>query len=171
MNEPRPDNSLSHYLRDILRAMDGASPFSAIALTLTLPDICGSIEYPEMHRPDQVGERYRRWCNEWAQMVTVSGADCYALRCAFLHNGGDEFSGPAARYATFNRTEFTVGQIGGGWAANAIPVGAGQMARIPHETFCRDMVSSAEGWRRARSDDPRVAEAIAGLMRLRPVGP
>jgi hypothetical protein len=58
MNDPLLDNSLSHYLRDILSAMNGASPFSAIALTLTLPDICGSIEYPEMNRPDQVGERY-----------------------------------------------------------------------------------------------------------------
>jgi hypothetical protein len=171
MNEPPPENPLSHYLRDILRALEGGSAFSALALTLALPDICGSIEYPEMNRPGQVGERYRRWCNEWAQMLTVCGADCYALQCAYLHSGSDEFSGPAARRATFNRIEFTFGQVEGGWVANAIRAGAGQMARIPHETFCRDMAGSAEGWRRARSEDPRVIEAIAGLMRIRPAGP
>lgn len=170
MNDPLPDNPLSEYLRDILRAVDGNSPFSAIALTLALPDICGSIEYAQMNGAGQVGNRYRTWCDEWAQMLTVSGADCYALRCAYLHNGVDEFSGPAARQATFNRITFTVGQVGGGWLARALPAGAGQMARIPHETFCRDMVGSAEGWRRARAENPRVTEAIAGLMRIQVAG-
>jgi hypothetical protein len=170
VNDPLPDNPLSEYLRDILRAVGSCSPFSAIALSLALPDICGSIEYPEMNGPGQVGDRYRRWCDEWAQMVTVSGADCYALRCAYLHNGLDEFSGSAARRATFNRIEFTVGQVGGGWVARAVPAGAGQKARIPHETFCRDMAGSAEGWRRFRCADARVTEAIAGLMQIRAAG-
>lgn len=170
MNAPVPNDPLSVYLRDLSHALQAGSPFSALALALALPDICGNIEYPQMHAPNQVGDRYRRWCNEWAQMLTVSGADCYALRCAYLHNGSDEFSGPAARRATFNRIQFTVGQVGGGWAANAIPFGAGLLARIPHETFCRDMVGSAEGWRRQRAQDPRITQAIAGLMPLRPAG-
>jgi hypothetical protein len=167
---PLPADPLSQYLRDIPAAMKGGSPFSALALTLALPDICGSIEYAELNRPNQVGERYRKWCDEWAKMVTVSGADCYALRCAYLHNGTDEFRGPAARLAIFNRIEFTFGQAGGGWLSNAIPSDGGQMVRTPHETFCRDMIGAAEGWRRTRITDPRVTEAIAGLMSLRPAG-
>jgi hypothetical protein len=103
-------------------------------------------------------------------MVAVSGADCYALRCAYLHNGTDEFSGPAARHATFSRIEFTVGQVEGAWAANALRAGEVQIAQIPHEKFCRDMIGSAEGWRRARSEDRRVTEAIVGLMQMRIVG-
>jgi hypothetical protein len=47
MHEPAPDNPLSAHLRYILRARDGGSAFSAIALSPALPDICGSIEYPE----------------------------------------------------------------------------------------------------------------------------
>jgi hypothetical protein len=169
MNEPLPDNPLASYLRDILRAVDNRSPFCAIALTLALPDICGSIEYPQMNGAGQVGARYRRWCDEWARMVVLSGADCYALRCAYLHSGLDEFSGPAARSAIFNRVEFTSGTVGGVWDSRAIPAGAGHKARIPHEMLCRDMTRSAEGWRRARADDSRVAEAIAGLMRIQEV--
>ena len=171
MDAPLPSDPLSCYLRDILAAEKGGSPFSALALTLALPDICGSIEYPELRGPNQVGERYRKWCDEWAKMVTVSGADCYASRCAYLHNGTDEFNGRSARLATFNRIEFTFGQAGGGWVSNALPSGGGQMVRTPHETFCRDMVGSAEGWRRLRADDPRVTEAIAGLMRMQPAEP
>jgi hypothetical protein len=166
VNEPVPDNPLSEYLRDILRAANGCGAFSAIALSLALPDICGSIEYPEMNGPGQVGDRYRRWCDEWARLVSVSGADCYALRCAYLHNGVDEFSGRAAQRALFNRIEFTAGQVGGVWISKAVPAGTGHKARIPHEMFCSDMAHSAEGWRRARAGDPRVTEAIAGLMRI-----
>jgi hypothetical protein len=138
MNEPQPDNPLSAYLRDILSAVETCSPFCAIALTLALPDICGSIEYPEMNGAGQVGARYRRWCDEWARIVVIPSADCYALRCAYLHNGLDEFSGPAARSAIFNRVEFTSGTADGVWDSRAIPTGSGQKARIPHEMFCRD---------------------------------
>ena len=71
----------------------------AIGMALTLPDICGQVEYPDEGR---VGKRYIDWCNQYLLnqgFVTSSKSDnensqhilsgdiCYKLRCAFLHSG------------------------------------------------------------------------------------
>ncbi len=168
MSKRHPPTALDVYLMDMLRASQAGAQHSALALALALPDICASIEYPN---EPKVGVRYRNWCNEWAKLVSVAGVDCYALRCAYLHSGSDEFSGPSAAQAIFERIEFTLGQVGGVWVSQALPPsspGAKQTARIPIETFCRDMATSADAWRRARQSDPRVVERLASLMWMRP---
>lgn len=163
-----PPATLDVYVMDMLRSLSAGAQHSALALALALPDICGSIEYPTERK---VGVRYANWCNTWGKMLAVSGADCYALRCAYLHNGSEEFSGPAAVAALFERIHFTIGQVEGVWKSQALPaeaLGAKQTARIPVETFCRDMATSVDAWCRAHDSDERVAEAIAGLMWMRP---
>lgn len=64
----------------------------ALALALTLPDICAQIEYPNMV---QVGNRYKLWSNEHIDLchddtgnqIKFSGNILYLLRCHFLHSG------------------------------------------------------------------------------------
>lgn len=74
----------------------------ALALALTIPDICGQIEFQQLNG---VGERYILWCNnhvgfcnndlkkngscvDWENQG-FSGAALYQLRCSFLHSGND----------------------------------------------------------------------------------
>lgn len=64
----------------------------ALALALTLPDICGAIKYCS----DEVGDRYIKWSNDHIFLEDPSnngaifaGAALYRLRCAFLHSGND----------------------------------------------------------------------------------
>lgn len=68
---------------------------SALALTLTLPDICGLIEYPKKG----VGERYISWFDNYVYkyyykndtsydgVYEFTGEVCYQLRNKFLHEG------------------------------------------------------------------------------------
>lgn len=71
----------------------------AVGMALTLPDICGQVEYPD---EKHVGKRYVDWCNSYLLnqgFVTSSkstdestqpilpGDICYKLRCALLHSG------------------------------------------------------------------------------------
>lgn len=163
---------LETYILDLRRALRVGSPFSAIALALALPDICGSIEYPDV---EGVGRRYTDWCDTWAQILPIRGAECYALRCAYLHNGSGSFRGSSAKRAeTFNAIELTIGQSGGGWLSRAIPaprpnLAAPMRGRIPHETFCRDMSSAAWGWWMHRKENPAVVQAVGSLLKLTPV--
>lgn len=83
---------------------------SALALALTLPDICGGIEYPELVRRygdgrimldrykeavRDVGSQYIRWFDTYAgeyfkrnpedRQPYLSGERCWQLRCEYLH--------------------------------------------------------------------------------------
>jgi hypothetical protein len=103
----------------------------------------------------------------------MSSADCYALRCAYLHNGKDEFAGPSAKQANFARIEFTLGLNLGGYRSIADPIiseGPKGRVRTPLEDFCRALVSGAIAWRLARAGDTRIVAAIADLMWIRPAG-
>ena len=86
---------------------------AALALALTLPDICGQVEYPDQ----KVGARYRAWINNYVDknilffshifevviptveevnttrtFETITAEDIYQLRCSFLHSGDDDIA-------------------------------------------------------------------------------
>ncbi len=92
-------------------------PLPALALALTLPDICSQIEYPN---EKNVGYRYRNWYNNHVhkhedfhctlntlnsydklnaihEMETMlhkfNGYACYKLRCLLLHQGDAAMTG------------------------------------------------------------------------------
>ncbi len=49
-------------IEDIKKALGNGAYLSALALTLTLPDIYGQVEYPDEKK---VGERYVPWFNNY----------------------------------------------------------------------------------------------------------
>jgi hypothetical protein len=160
---------LDRYLEDIDRATKAQARFCALALALALPDICGSIEYPDEHSP---GKRYRDWFDAWCgfHQSLMTAQDCWALRCAYLHSGQDEFSGPVADYAALGRIHFTHGTADGVWVSRFLPVPepAKPGVLIPVEDFCRDMISSAIAWEKAAQRDARKTDALGKLMEIRP---
>ncbi|VXA96380.1 hypothetical protein [Bacillus altitudinis] len=94
-------------IKDIENALRNKSYLSALALSLTLPDICGKIEYPQFKNKNgyrNVGEQYKMWFDNWvnhyyadntwwtddyskAKNPYFTGEMCYSLRCSFLHAG------------------------------------------------------------------------------------
>ena len=80
---------------------------SALALALTIPDICGGIAYPDLVKryrdgrikydskkrtSRDVGAQYIRWFDEHASMYFMNddkpyicGQRCWQLRCEYLH--------------------------------------------------------------------------------------
>ena len=52
---------IQDFLNDIVMAKENGAYYSALALALTVPDICGKIQYE--HGKDK--DRYIRWYNEW----------------------------------------------------------------------------------------------------------
>jgi hypothetical protein len=70
-------NALEQSLRD-------GNYISALMVAVTLPDICGKIEYGGGSQT-----RYVRWYSvnmrEMYQRGTVTGDDAYGIRCALLH--------------------------------------------------------------------------------------
>ena len=93
-------------IEEIRKALDNNLPEAALALALTLPDICGQIEFPFEVK---VGKRYVNWLDghipkdafdvnyDGALTAFNNGVDpkfsrltptaIYKLRCRFLHSG------------------------------------------------------------------------------------
>lgn len=83
-------------INDIKRAVEAKAYLSALALALTIPDICGKLAYPTIPR---VGERYIKWFDDYVSQFygppekeypQFTGEICYKLRCACLHAGNTE---------------------------------------------------------------------------------
>jgi hypothetical protein len=82
---------------EIEKALSHDLYFAALNLALTLPDICGKAEYPNL----RTGERYKKWYDENVgvtekppkctedepEMPYLSGEVVYSLRCSLLHEG------------------------------------------------------------------------------------
>lgn len=89
-------------IREIESALKNDEFLAALALALTLPDICGKAEFPN---EKSVGVRYIKWFDdnvgnyekppqsndgkttEFDDMPYMSGEIVYSLRCCFLHQG------------------------------------------------------------------------------------
>lgn len=80
---------IDQYVDNIIRSLENECYYAALALTLTLPDICGMTEYPNK----DVSERYIKWCNNYIfpdteeRQCDLSGEAIYNLRNTFLHQG------------------------------------------------------------------------------------
>jgi hypothetical protein len=101
---------LIEKIKDIKNALTNKSYLSALALSLTLPDICGKIEYPYLKNKRgnrNVGEQYAAWFDDWVNQYFTdntgwtedgskannpyfTGEMCYSLRCSFLHAGNSD---------------------------------------------------------------------------------
>jgi hypothetical protein len=88
--------NIDYIVDDINRALENKAYLSALALALTLPDICGKIAYPEVSGKNAVKIRYEKWIDEYVYtwpssfedgILLAKGKHIYALRCQFLHNG------------------------------------------------------------------------------------
>ena len=88
---------LLRLIDDVNKALDAECYFSALALALTLPDICGKAEFPQKRNR----QRYISWYDEHigkyeqcpceqcqkAPMAYLSGKVVYSLRSGLLHQG------------------------------------------------------------------------------------
>ena len=85
---------MQHFFIAIEQALQSGNYYAALTTALALPDICGWIENPSIGSK----ARYVAWFEKYVQdkytrqpgyvvagLVFLSGSDCYALRCAYLH--------------------------------------------------------------------------------------
>jgi len=142
---------------------------AALALALTLPDICGAAEDPG---PGKSEARYRRWWSEWAQPaftqnigpnrvphIFLGGGDAYALRCAYLHSGSDVIDGQKAseRLKKFILT----------YGANVHLNQVNDALQMDVGQFALTIADAVERWLRIRETDAQISGSLKGLVELK----
>lgn len=132
--------------------------YGALAVALTLPDICGKIDAPTAGSRARyaqwfetyVGHKYVSYVGVDRQRhVFLSGDDCYALRCAYLHEGSDDITLQRARDA-LDRFRMVVSPPGSVFHNNRV----NSKLQLDVAHFCRDILSGIHQWLKSNPEIP-----------------
>jgi hypothetical protein len=163
-------------MEKLTHALEGAIQqknwYAAVILALTLPDICGKIEYPG----ESSGARYKKWCEKYlepkytqqigpAQMGHIhkflSGSDCYALRCALLHEGSDDITEQRAQ-ESLDRFHFTAPPESGSMHCNQ----NNAVLQLQVDTFSLDIIDSINSWLSDIQGDTEKENKLNALVKI-----
>jgi len=95
-------------------------------------------------------------------VIFLSGMDCYALRCSYLHQGSDDITSQKKR-ETLEQFHFTT------MNAHRVRVEGGVLLLNVYE-FCREMSDAVDAWSTARATDPAISAQMAELLTIRTSG-
>lgn len=165
---------MNRFIDAVVKALDNENWYGALIISLTLPDICGKIQYTSMKSKD----RYIKWFNGYLsnkythkigpnleEHVFLSGDDCYALRCSFLHEGLDEISYQASRKVLDSFLFMT-----GGPHCNFMNVNNQTFLQLRVDEFCKDIYSAVEVWVKDITGNADIEKRISELIRIHPPG-
>lgn len=127
--------------------------YAALGLALTLPDMCAAMENPDAKGFEA---RYVGWYDRYLlstytayvgprakKVVFLSGADCFALRCAFLHEGTGDMTPKPQR--VLQRFHF-VCPLESGHPGSHNNMLNGILLQLEVNTFCQDMCNGVRTW-------------------------
>lgn len=147
---------------------------AALFMALSLPDICGKIEYPDLKYSST---RYKKWCVTYLmpkyaakydseKIYYPTGSDFYALRCALLHEGFDEINGQNAQenLEIFRFTKPSNGNTG--MKHSNIYVTDKVMLQLQVDIFCQDIVEAIRQWLDDISVDAEKQQALYNIIRI-----
>ena len=158
---------MERFIGSVREALNDKNWYGALTTSLTMPDICGRLESP------QVGSRrrYVNWFDHYLidrytrlsggnAHVFLCGDDCYALRCSYLHEGGNSIEEQRARKALRN---FHFVAPRRNWTVHLNQ--ANETLQLQVDIFCEDICEATERWNReVLQRDAAVQERAKGLL-------
>jgi hypothetical protein len=147
--------------------------YAGLGLALTLPDICGFMESPDLKSM----RRYVSWCDKYlvpkytrligaddTVVRFLGGQDCYALRCAFLHEGVDDVVRQRAHEALESFTFVVPNRAGISVHCNRFN---GTLLQLQVDRFCEDLCNGVDEWMGAVAGNLGVQQRLSELMLVR----
>jgi len=138
-------------------------------MALTLPDICGKLENPNK----KSSVRYIEWFNQWLlpqythcigankeKHIFLSGEDCYALRCSYLHEGGGDIDTQKIRNALAKFHFISRPNGTGSIHMNQF----GNMLQLQIDIFCKEIISAVNNWMLSMQNNATVKSGVMDLL-------
>ena len=163
---------MDNFIQALEKCVADKNWYGALFIVLTLPDICGKIEYPSKCST----QRYKDWFERYLEphytkqvgspamgMVHkfLSGSDCYAIRCALLHEGTDEIVEQRAQ-ESLDRFHFTEPPQSGCIHFNK----SGKALQLQVDKFASEMIQAIRSWLSEISCDNQKQERLSKLMKV-----
>jgi hypothetical protein len=138
---------MNHLIFSINQSLQTQNYYAALGMALSLPDICGWVENPTIGSK----ARYVAWFEKYIQslytkpvigdgpaFVFLTGSDCYALRCAYLHEGRDDINDQRAKQA-LDSFQFVVPPPS--WTVHKNKLG--NTLQLQLDIFCQELINGA----------------------------
>jgi hypothetical protein len=159
---------MEEIFQSIESALKEKNWYSALILSLIVPDICAKLEGGHAHS----SKRYPAWFDKYLKSeydTFLSGDDCYALRCSYLHEGIDDIQKQKAR-KNLSHIKFLhegshkcyIGSIVGG---DKKYEGAPTLI-LSVNPFCIDIVNAGRQWLSDVSSNPKVLEEMKNTLKV-----
>ncbi len=159
---------MKRFTNSIRKSLETENWYGALVMALTLPDVCGRLENPNQFSK----ERYVEWFKKWLQPkytcgvgadqeehVFLHGADCYALRCSYLHEGSASIEDQKIR-RVLDSFHFTKPVQGLCVHKNQI----NDTLQLQVDVFCNDIANAVDEWRESVRGNTEIEERIRRLL-------
>jgi hypothetical protein len=158
---------MKKILNSIEKSLGNKNWYSALVLSLIIPDICGKLE----DNNEGSSKRYREWFDKYLGQKYVnflSGDDCYALRCSFLHEGSGNTEQQQRAKGILDHIVF----IPKGGHCNRFsncqfgdPMYDGkEILQLSTFHFCEDIIAAANKWLDDVGSNAVIQKSIAELL-------
>lgn len=162
---------MERFTQAINKSIESENWYAALILALTIPDICGRLSNPELAKESK--KRYVKWFDEYVLhhyerpshgegFTFMSGGDCYALRCALLHEGRDDVTSQKARREVLSRIMFST--------AKCHRIKVNDILVLNIQRFCEEICQGVQVWNENFKDDVNVQESIKKLLTIQTQG-
>ena len=159
---------MNRFSSAIRQAVSDKNWFAALYLALTMPDVCGALESPTAGN----GVRYKSWFERYlapvnkttiggGEVVFMTAADCWALRCSILHEGSEQVSNQKAR-DVLTRFFFTT------MGTHRIKVGDTLTLNVAR--FCEEIADAVEKWSADVRSNADIQARISEIVQIREGG-
>jgi hypothetical protein len=160
---------MKHFVDAIRKAMHDENWYAALICALVLPDICSKVENPVECSGRR---RYIEWFHAnlagkythdlpFERHTFLSGEDCYALRCAYLHEGDMDITRQSARMV-LERFVFVAPRPGRVDHCNK----NGTTLQLQVDMFCDDVCQAVESWLERVADNEVIRLRMKKLAKI-----
>lgn len=156
---------MERFIGAIRKSLETKNWYSALFVTLTMPDVCANISDKTN---DGNRARYERWFNQYLadkykmhvgvfreEHVFLSASDCYALRCSLIHSASDDISEQRVKQVlrrfSFSTLSSHCNQINDVLCLNVTK-------------FCEDVIGGMEQWMKDIVDDDDAMTRLQNLI-------
>jgi hypothetical protein len=181
---------MKNLIESLEKSIENRNWYGVLFIALTLPDICGKIDYPN-EKPSlrfiiwfkkYIEPKYTDRRIQWPKLsvlkdpnfdpmdlfldsnkfnyISLTGEECYQLRCAYLHEGSDDITNPKSIWGTvitkfhFRTPKYAQDGSKGGNVHNNLS--NDYILQLQIDIFGRDILDGVNEWMNSiLSDDPR----------------
>lgn len=157
-----PNEALEPIFEEIERAAGAGFFYAALSMTVSIPDICCTLE----GKAPVNWETYKEWFRQNVTRYRFFGADeCWEMRCGVVHNA--RMMGGKVKVSKYDRILFT--PPGSGFQMHDSPMDDGRekVLLMSAVTFFDEMVADARAWAERMKDNPEVVANTPSVVRLR----